>query len=559
MPNIHVPLPETQQSIFRPIVIEIVKQVQNLTKMKDTTIYFPEDSKMHHAAGTIDSTSDRYVVTTSKRMNNIQVEEEVDREEISPTFFDGREYRPILEDRLLGLKISPVYAKHNVSVTFNYSTGSKTEALRWLQDMRMKLARMCDINEHSVRYHYNLNRTAYEITKKVHELREQQAGYGDALDDYIRLCATPRLTVIGDLTDKHRIFAVSETQTEIYGTFDFDALPSKPEKDQESGMWVIAFTYKFNYDKPVGCHVRYPIVVHNQLMPYEWVSFTSEETRARAKAVVEGSRTQEALRDFRADVQIDRVRSQDGVLLIPRFDDFKTSGTLGRTASVVQALAIVPPNDRKELLSLTELGDVVLDDDILEFFRAVEYPFLVQPYKSLFNISLYQGDFLQDHRRLQISNQLVVRSTFDLDIRKVYHLRLSVVTDLDMVTRDAVSRIRLYPKAMYRLVSAVNRAFRENPEMSRLCYQSRLEPFEFNAIYRHLLKKENVGPFEQPGWTIQGFLKENGVPDQVVRKIIHDSRHVAGTMIAGVLAHRRQDPSDPAVGAGTLVTPGTLG
>lgn len=555
MPNIHLALPETQQSIFRPIVIDVVKQVQAITKMKDTKIYFPEDGKVSAASGTIDSKDDRYVVTTSKRMNQIEVEEVVDDGEISPTFFDAREYRPILKDPKLGLTVSPVYAKHNVSVRFNYSSGSKTEALRWLQDMRMKLSRMRDINVHTVQYHYNLNKTVFEIVKKVHELREEQAGYGESFEEYLRQFATPRLTAVGDLIGNHRIFAISETQTEIYGIFEFDALPSKPEKDADSGMWMIAFEYKFNYDKPIGCHIRYPVLVHNLPMPYDWIGFTSDETRAVAKTVTDGSRAQAAFNQFRSDRVMDKIKAQDGMILIPRFDDFKPNTLLQFTAGAVQALAAITPDNRRDLIDLTDLDDIVLDPDILTFFRELEYPYLSQPYKSFFNLSLYQNEFLQDYRMLSVNNQLVVRATEDLDVRKQYRIRLSMVTDIDFVAPAAFARIRQHPKVMYLLVSAINRAFRENPEMANLCYNERLQIQEFDALYRHLLGKENMGNIPTIGWSLDNYLLLNGINPAVIRKIKMESRAALRTMITGILAHKKADDGKLQDQAGSLELP----
>lgn len=541
MPNIHMPLPETEQNIFRPIVMEVVKQVQDLTKMKDAQVYFPDGDKMHHHSGTVDSTGDRLISTTSKRMNYIEVEEEIDQEEISPTFFDSKENASIFEDRKTGLVITPVYAKHNVVIAFNYQCGGKTEATRWLQDMRMKLARLRDINEHSVTYHFNLNVEAYNIIKKVHELREQREPYGQTLDQYVLSHISPKMTIVGDMAGKSSVFAFAQTQREIYGQFEFDALPSKPEKDPDTGMWVIAFGYKFNYDKPIGCHVRYPIIVHNNLMPYEWVSFTDQEVRGVGQTVSDGSRTQNAMRLFRADRVMDRIKSEDGMLLIPQFDDFVAVQPLQRTAGIIQALAVVGDTNKRDIVDLNDLGDVAIDSEVLAFLRT-EYQWLLKPYQSLFNISVYQNDLIQHYDRFEMGSDLVVKAKYDLNVRNQYRMRLSVVTDLDFISKEAMQRIRAYPQVMVKIVKAINRAFRENPEMNKLGPTKLLNPCMFDYVYRHLLGKEGGVTFGEISFAASQHLRSCAIDEKFIRRLKTESKFQARTMILGILAMRKDDP-----------------
>lgn len=558
MPNIHVPLPETQQNVFRPIVLDIVKQVQEITLMKDTQIYWPEEEgKNQTASGTIDSKADRYVVTSSKRMNAIEVEEEIDPEEISPTFFNSKEYPAILEDRKLGLNMSPIYAKHNVRVTFNYNCASKTEAERWLQDMRMKIGKLRDINTHTVTYHYNLHKKLYEIVHLVHTLRESQAGYGDTFDEYLKSHATGRLTVVGDIVGKDKIFAVAETQTEIYGIYDFSGLPAHPEKNTESGMWVISFVYKFNYDKPIGCDLRYPVIVHNKEMPYELVSFYQQEVRAIAQEPTSGSRTQNALRMFRSDCVMDNVKSEDGVIVIPRFDDFIPENYFTATAGVVQALAQITPEDRKSLINLQELGDVVLDRDVIEFLKS-EYQYLTRPCMSIFHVSFYQNTTLQHYDRIEIDSNLNITSVLDLNVRNQYRIRLSVVTDIDILTNDAITRLRHYPKVLCKIVSAINRAFRENPEANKLGREKFITKCEFSALYRVLMGKESATEFagyNQIGFTTDGLLQQKCISKSFLNQVRMEYRKPMNTMIAGTLVYRAGDKNFEQAPLGSLNIP----
>ncbi len=554
MPNVHVPLPETEQTIFRPVVLSVVRQVQALTGIKDTQIYFPDkDNKIQTSGAGLDSKNDGFAETTSKRMNSIEVDETIDREQMSPTFFNSRECPPIFEDRYLGVAISPIYAKHNVTIKFNYKTGSKTESNRWLQDIRLKMSKLRDINTHTVSYHYNLHTDIFKVLEVIHKLRESQAGYNQTFEEYVRSNSTGRLTTIDNVKPGNAIYAISETQTEIYGQFVLNSLFVKPEKDETSGMWSIIFEYEFNYDKPIGLNMKYPIVVHNQPMPLELVSFMTDETREIAKQPFHSSKSQGAFMQFRADIQMDSLKSHDGIIVIPRFDDFKQSTRLSRTVGLIQTLTVISNEDKRTLVDLNDLGDYVLDPDLLNFLR-LEYSYINRPYRSFFNLGFYKDSTLQGYNSVTINSNLVISSTEDLDIRSQYRIRLGLATDIGILERGAIERLRLYPKLLYKIVCAINAGFRENPELADLGKLDKLSLLEFSALYRGLLNNEpGLYSSENIGWDVQGIFRNLGINPNTLHRISMQARNSRRTMIFGVLAYKRNDPNLIEAQAGNLV------
>jgi hypothetical protein len=546
MPNTYVALPETEQSIFRPIVIGIVEQIQHITKMKAAQIYFPnEDKKVATSGATVDTKAkvDKFTEFEGKRKTEIVVEEELDPEEIQTTFFDGKEYPPVFQDRYIGITLCPVYAKAQVSVQFIYGCGSKTEAMRWLQEMRMAISRLREYYMHAVEYQYSLDRRYMDLIKLIFGMREQQGGYGDTFDQYWAKNSTPRLTYIGDLAGENAIMAVAERQTEIIGKFDFEGLPAKPTKNEQTGFWEIAFEYKFNYSKPIGINLRYPIIVHNQTMPLEYVSFTSREVRPLAKGPVSLSRTQAAELKFRADSVMDRIKAEDGVLMLPDFDDWQPDVRLKLTSGIIQILLEIDPTNLRALMSLQDMGDVVLDDDILQFLLGGEYTYLNQPYRSIFNVGLYRNGLLQDFRTISVDNQLNITSTVGLDIRSQYRIRFSVVNDISFVDPKAIVRLRQFPKLVYKVVKAINRAFRENPEMQQFNSVKHLSEIEFNAIYRGLLGMEPGIGSKEIGWKELTCLRKYCISPELLHRIKTQNRSMKSTQIYGILAYNKTDPN----------------
>ena len=60
---------------------------------------------------------------------------------------------------------------------------------------------------------------------------------------------------------------------------------------------------------------------------------------------------------------------------------------------------------------------------------------------SIFNLSLYRNIYIVNNY-LTVDSDLNVNTIGDLSLRNYYHLRLSIVTDLSLLSQDALDRLR---------------------------------------------------------------------------------------------------------------------
>jgi len=547
MPNVHVPLPESTQNISRPAAIEVIKQVQKITQMKDCPVYFPGDGeKMSSVGGTIDKMEDRYIKMESSRNNFVVVKEEVDEDTLSPTFFDGKEYPAVFEDIYIGLRLTPIYAKHNVTITFSYRCPSKTEAQRWYQEMRMAVSRLRGLNAHVIHYQFNVDSRLFGIIYKAWELRETQGGYGTDFETYFEANATPRLTKVGVVTGGTSIYAVAEKQGEIYGKYSFEAVPEEPTRDADTGMWEIGFDYTFDYDKPIGTTLKYPIVVHNLPMPVEWLDYAAEPP-AFLTTALSGSMSQIAMMHFRQDYEGCAAKPNNGPIRIPQFDDFWPEGFTGKSSGILQALCTISTDNLKDLVDLHELGDAMIDPDVMQFLEEVEYPYLTSPYLSIFNLSVYQNRQLQSHNRFTVNSGLMLSSTQDLNIRYQYRVRFSVLCDLDMVAPAAIERLRQYPKVLYKVVCAINQGIMGIPELNGIGDLPYVTKCDFSYIYRVLTGREAYQNYGSGSSVSQDSFLTNYdcISQALLNKIRIEYRRPALVQTTAILAMRREALASP--------------
>lgn len=460
MPNLAMTLPEVSQSVMRPIVIDIVSQLQEITKItKNAKIFFPgETEKMQQSGTSIDDdglASSRDPLTNNDRYVFIEVEEDYDKEALSTTAVTYREQNSIFIDSALMVAIAPVYVTSNVTINFKYRTESKTEALRWRDDIRFRVSQMRDINLHDLTYHYMLPEPFVALLKVIHEQREATAGYGESFEDYIRMQSTSRLGYVSNLTNSTRRLAVSETQARVVGMYGFDGVPDKPERDTATGTWTVTLPYHFTYERPLACAMRYPIIVHNELLPDEYIVFT-EGGEDITKKNLSFNQSLGALNYFEQQTRHKAVSTPRLAIYIPDIDEFTPQQVMPKTGTVLYVLCTFANDDLKTLINLNELGDITLDAEILKFLRESEYPYICRPYKSIFQLSYYRGHYLGSDRSITCDSNLDIKLVKDGDLRKEHRLRLSLVTDLSMLDQDALKRLSRYPNVLKNVSRAID-------------------------------------------------------------------------------------------------------
>lgn len=486
MPNISITIPENNQSIVRPIVYNIIDQLQDITKItKDSLIFYPGDSNKVQTPGSdIDSKNNRSALFGTNKINFIEVDEDYDIDYLGTTSVSSKNHINIFSDDKLGVFISPIYSTNKLSIRYKYRTPSKSEALRWRDDFRMNLSRYRDINVHDITYHYDIPLEFLLVLKFIHQNREENPdlAYGQKYEEYVKSYFTDKLTLISDLSANDTRLVIAETQSRVMGIFDINDVPEKPERDDTDGTWSIGFTYKITYDKVIGCNMKYPIIIHNKLLPINLIEFVDTAKNAN-KDIAYASDYVSALSRFETDRTLNRIKPPDQVLSIPSFDDFLITSTPSYTGSVFIALSEVE-EDKRTLINLEELGDITLDADILQYIKEVEYPYLGKIYQSPFHISLYRDKYLARDDILICDSNLNIKSTIDLDLRRQHRVRFSILDNLAMLREPFFLRVRNYPKVLLKYTKAVYEILNFHPDFINLEGYDRINNVDWNNLMR---------------------------------------------------------------------------
>ena len=481
MPVHLLSLPDVEQSVSRPVIYAIIDQIFDITKMsKETRINYAGKNGTLGTPGTTLDEQSKEAIFANDRYTFVDVDETYQPGALQETHLFSHEHRAIFIDAETEVTLRPIYLTSDVVIQIRYHANSETEARRWYADMALKASMGRDCNLHTVSYKYSIPFPFVGLLEDIWKLREATAPYGESFKEYITNHASPRLTLFANRAGEKAMLGVSETQTRIIGLFDIQGIPELPVRESSTGSWEITFSYKFSYQRPDAVMVEYPIAVHNSFIPRGYLDESVKEDDP-SKRETYNSKSYEALSAFECDKTMVQTRPSLPYFRIPAFDDFTIPCPLQGMATIFTALCFLD-DGRQDLLNLAELGDIVIDSDILAFIKA-EAPYITDEYKSLFHVEVYRNNANLPKETFTVDSNLNIKFTAPMDPRFKYRVRLACVVRINMLQWSSIERLGNYPKAAVKLLSSMNELLRLNPDFVYLGDLPHLEEWHLTYLY----------------------------------------------------------------------------
>jgi len=493
MPYVTMTLQETVESVSRPILFDMIAQIKSITKVDSTAkIIFPGDTgKMQQQGSSIDN-KDRQTELSTGRYVYVEVEEDYDPQYMATTAITFPEQNPIFYDPDTHVTINPLYATTRVTLHFKYQAPSRTEVLRWRDDIRMRLSGMRDIHLHQISYHFLMPDQYMLLLRAVYNNKQRILNSNQTFQEYVASNITSRAKLISDMVGQDVRLSIAETQTRIVGMYGFDSMPEKPTRDSDTAVWTGEFTYEFTYEKPNMMAARYPVIVYNELLPKEFIGFWNKEydldNVRKSYSYSIGS-----LSNFESEKQPGKYINFKAETRLPDFDDFNPQTVPTSSVGIVTALCQVDETDYVSLMNLNDLGSVVIDSDILNFIQQSELPFITNLYQSIFSLDFYTNYTLMSTGQLVCLPDLTVQSVNKLSLTNFYHVRFSIITDLSLINYAFFQRLQNFPKALYKIIVAINESLNNNPYLQSISELPQVSAADFNLIFSKMLGLRNVG------------------------------------------------------------------
>lgn len=450
MPLYNLPIEEINESVSRPIAINVVRDIiDRMGLPPDIPLIFKGNASQFLYNASEFSKQSYNLRDHNRYQGDAALTIEYTDEDNELNLLNGAVWRPeqraVFHDPALNVSIFPSFVSKKAEISISL-TGTEKQVERWRATMRRKVTQgVIDLN-HMVSYHYPIPTFYMIVLLNIFKLRENVAGYNDGkVGDWLKKHFIDSYSVITNAAGNGSLFVIREKQLPIQGWFDFGTTPPKAEKDADVTRYSLSFTYSYYYDQPETMSMRCPLVVHNQMLPPEFIK-TNRIPFELDYIIKTGSFSQLALDRFRFNtVKTSHVLRRPGVP-IPFFDDW-LGDTRGPSAyqTLIRPLIKLNPSDKKDILNLDQLGDWSINPIARHYILQCGPMKLTRPFKNLFTVGLYSWDQYRDQSKITIDNSLNIRYTEDLDLRDMHHLVLSLLWDITQLDPEGMEDLRNHP------------------------------------------------------------------------------------------------------------------
>lgn len=470
MPKVILTNDGIRETVIRPIVFDVTKQVQEWTGLAAMNILFNGDTEAAIQPGSTIDDEPSFNRTSSESMWRVQARDEHRTEKLGSVAVHQMEHPEFFYDEALKVFMRPVYSPTLLTLDFEYRATDGVAARRWRDELRTKIGMTRDSRTHIVNYSYLVPDGYFPLLEHIHELRENQAGYGEDFQTWLRKCFTQNATIVTTLAANHERWAIREQQCRILGKFTFNEIPDEPNKRGEDSSYVQAFSYQIYFDCPIATAVDYPLIVHNQLIDERYWSIPDKDDMK--KAAWRSPRSSTALGAFEV-THLARPAVEQG-LRFPEFHEFFPRYTPRSTINVYTALiGVLPPDPEnpganRVLMNLTEADeDYVLREEFVEHLKW-DHKRLNKYGESFVNVSVYNYDEPLDYTLYEVDENLNVVLKFDPDLRATYYVRLSLLSDPSQLSDAAKDRARESPNGLILIGAALCPALVSNKLLPKL-------------------------------------------------------------------------------------------
>lgn len=445
MPQFTYPIPDVREMITRPTELAVIRQIAAITGTKEDT--FIEFGGMNEGIPTWKSLLGQENAPTGRfaSFDKIQVtaEERIDEDYyLSTAYLYPSDAKTIWYDGDIGISLRPIYEKVKTTLSFRYRTVDLSTARNWITGMKRRILMNWLDQSLQSKYKVAIGPTVTEFLHEFHRMSQNVAPDGSSFEDWLDKRFLQKHTTLTTLDGRFPQVVLEETQLDVVGWFTFGELP-KPQRAQQESAYEIEFTYEFQYERPTEMALKYPLMIHNQLVnkKYRPDYVVYDPVNLHGYATRSVSAYTQLLRNIG---QFDRFARAGRIL--PYYDDWwpLPEHIVPSTTNVVQQLIGVDPNDPTLIIDFRNPGTFTLSDTMLAYMTRTRAD-LIKRTRSAVNIALYENDSLYEPSELYVDDSLCLRSRNPLDVKKLYHMRLTLFNDLFYLTKEAELIIRENP------------------------------------------------------------------------------------------------------------------
>jgi hypothetical protein len=502
MPLINYMLPETYQSITRPVAVSILKQVLANSGIHDQTFvgFFGDQQvlRLTNSGWLEEGVGPQFDQRQAVFVKHQELEYE-------PTLIaqnsTTKDQKYLFLDTDLGIAYRPVTTTMEVTLSFTFRSEDKQDAVRWRDNFVRQLRNNKAHQLHKVSYQYPFPPAAFATLLELHRLRENKQGYAEDFGVYWKNhAALEKFTFITKLDGSEMEPYVQEDQINVQGWFR-DTLPSEPSKTT-GATYEATFDFVFQYQRPISIIGKIPVLVHQQPVPaklYDRLPSYKPEALADKGFIDEILDTPRSFSWLTKDYTVG--------ITIPHYDDWLPKYPNANYLNIVTSLLVLNPDTPRNVLNLTQLGDYEIVPELLEYLKE-ERAFLFGANNCPVQVEIYEGNVPLDYTLLSMDENFQITCSRDLDPRLQYRFRFNVLWGLDLLDTQTELRFRQHPTVCLKVLRWVYPPMQNQGLTPRVIANRLVEKEGYDKVLGRLRKigQQRATSFEVRWWMFNELL-----------------------------------------------------
>lgn len=485
MPIITVPVENVEETVTREVVLNITYDlISSFGLPWSTKIMYPgtDDEQDIPIQTDWDSQNTRFPPSMKVLL---RAEERYVDSDVATMVLNPNENKPIFEDKELKVKIAPVYAKTELTLSVAMRFPDKSSATKVRDDIRRFATQRREGLMHEVNYKYILPKVPGRVLSEIHRCREEQAGLGEDMYDWFNRCFSNQMTVISSLDKEYLELAKEEKQIGIMGRYDFEIVPEKAEPGESKQSHTLNFTYVLTYDRINSIMMQYPIMVHNVPLDSKYYDM-STPYRLDLRLQLP-SQTRYRLDKFS---NAEPIMGYTNGAPVPYMIDWQPSTVPSDLEGLLRIMVMVDAEDPRSLFNLeSDLGYLDIRQHLLDYMK--ENHSVLQNHKeSVVFIALYEGDKMLGEDSLTVDQDLNVSATFDLDLRKTYHVWVGLMTNWKNLEKTTYEALRNDSEKAYQLLAGIDDRLLKEDRIPEPLSDGSVRRSDFNKSIDFVLSKQ---------------------------------------------------------------------
>jgi hypothetical protein len=458
MPKGLIPIAASGTSVGRRVAVHIVQHLTELMGLPESTQVFLPGSTQAVPLNNAEfgnCCKSNHVYPGDSRMI-VTVVEEAEEEHALTTSVNDKQNRPIIEDKIHNVTVTPVYRYVKMTCNIEFVASSTTQAQRWLDDMRAMFSVGRTEQLHDLEYYFQLPDGLIFALKACHDaLMKSPWPLTDTFEDWVvsKLVNGAYPKDLTTLAGTHHTLAVAEHQYDALGWFDWTTTPDTPERNSDgSGTFTVNLNYQLQYQRPTHVYIDYPFVL-NQYPISKKFRFTEPYWfyRDRLRKV---SITKEAFDEFRF------IQDNAGAVPYvhyPNTNDWYPPVTqkLGYALPLFTGLVMLSIDDQQTLMDLSNLGNCRFTPHFLEYFYA-QGDATLDDLLGMFEFRLWKNnEHMHGHKFRFKPGTLQIQSVDPLDPQYMYHIQICIKRNWALVHPKVIQCLRNWPTVAWTLLKAI--------------------------------------------------------------------------------------------------------